>query len=136
MNILGVDPGRLKTGLAVIDSRGQILHRAIIAPAELGAQLPSLLERWNITRIALGDSTESEAARAQIEALLQTRADGIAPDITFKIVDETGSTLEARALYWADHARTGWRAWVPLSLQEPPEPVDDYAAAIVARRAL
>ena len=136
MNILGVDPGRLKTGLAAIDARGQILHRAIIAPAELGAQLPTLLLQWNVTRIALGDSTASQAARAQIEAWLQTRAAAVNWEIALDIVDETGSTLEARALYWADHARTGWRAWVPLSLQEPPEPVDDYAAVIVARRAL
>lgn len=128
MNILGVDPGRAKTGLAVIDGDGHILWRAILAPTELGARLPRMVEEQSVSLIALGDSTSSRAARAAIEAAL--------PHIGVRVVDESGSTLEARALYWADHPRAGWRALVPLSLQEPPEPIDDYAAAVVARRAL
>ena len=132
MNILGIDPGRAKTGLAVINDEGEILYRIIIAPGSLGAALLSLWKRWRISRIALGDSTASEPARAQIETALQS----LALEIEVRVVDETGSTLEARALYWNDHRRAGWRALVPLSLQEPPEPIDDYAAAVVARRTL
>ena len=128
MNVLGVDPGRAKTGLAVVNPDGEILWRAIIAPAELGAAVLLLLQKWQVAFVALGDSTASAQARAQIEAL------GSSPEV--RIVDESGSTLEARGLYWADHRRSGWRALVPLSMQEPPEPVDDYAAAVVARRAL
>lgn len=129
MNVLGIDPGRLKTGLAVVDEAGQSLWRAIIAPDALGAQLPGLIAQWQITVAALGDSTASATARAQIEGALGSGA-------AVRVVDESGSTLEARALYWADHPRRGWRALVPLSLQEPPEPVDDYAALVIARRAL
>ena len=127
MNVLGIDPGRLKTGVAVIDASGQILWRAIIAPDTLEARLPALLLQWQIARIALGNSTASEQARAQIERARPA-------SVELGIVDETGSTLEARAIYWAENPRSGWRKWVPLSLQEPPEPIDDYAAVIVARR--
>ena len=127
-NILGIDPGRRKTGVAVVGARGDILWRAIIAPDELEACVPQLVAQWHIARIALGDSTASEQARAHIESAIA------GADVELRIVDETGSTLEARALYWADHPRRGWRALVPLSLQEPPEPIDDYAAVVVARR--
>ena len=130
MNVLGVDPGRLKTGVAIINAEGAILWRAIIAPDALQAQLPDLINQWRIARIALGDSTASENARAQIERATASLT------VELRIVDETGSTLEARPLYWADNPRTGWRKLVPLSLQEPPEPIDDYAAVVVARRGL
>lgn len=126
--VLGVDPGRAKTGLAVVNQSGEILWRAIIAPAELGERLPELVEKWRVGVLALGDSTASENARAQIESL--------ALDVALRVVNESGSTLEARALYWKDNPPMGWRRVVPISLQEPPTPVDDYAAAIVARRAL
>ena len=126
---MGIDPGRAKTGLAVVDASGAVLWRAIIAPGELEAQLPAIVAQWRIGWVALGDSTASAQARAQIEAALGA-------DVEVRIVDESGSTLEARGLYWADNGRRGWRAWVPLSLQEPPEPIDDYAAVVVARRGL
>ena len=130
MKILGIDPGRRKTGVAVINGDGEILGRDIIAPDALEARLPDLIIRWEISRIALGDSTASDNARAQIERAIANLA------VELRIVDETGSTLEARALYWRDHPRAGWRRLVPLSLQEPPQPLDDYAAAVVARRGL
>lgn len=130
MNILGIDPGRLKTGVAVVGDKGETLWRAIIQPDALEARLPELLNQWQIEVIALGDSTASDNARAQIE-----RAIAELP-VELRVVDESGSTLEARPLYWADNPPRGWRKLVPLSLQEPPEPIDDYAAVIVARRSL
>lgn len=130
MNVLGIDPGRLKTGVAVVSSHVEILWRAIIAPDLLEERLPELLSHWEISVVALGDSTASENARAQIERVIA------GTNIELRIVDESGSTLEARPLYWADHPRAGWRRLVPLSLQEPPEPIDDYAAVVVARRSL
>lgn len=130
MNVLGVDPGRSKTGVAVVNSvGGEILWREIIAPDALESRLPEIIRRWQIERVALGHSTASDEARAQIERAIADL------NIELRIVDESGSTLEARALFWRDHPRAGWRRIVPLSLQEPPQPVDDYAAAIVARRA-
>ena len=130
MNILGIDPGRLKTGVAAVGARGEILWRAIIAPDELETRLPEILNQWTISLVALGDSTASQNARAQIERVIAET------QIELRIVDESGSTLEARPLYWTDHPRAGWRKLVPLSLQEPPEPIDDYAAVVVARRGL
>lgn len=130
MNVLGIDPGRRKTGVAAVGAQGEILWREIIAPDTLEMRLPEILNQWQIERIALGDSTASDDARAQIERAI------VDSSIEFRVVDESGSTLEARALYWDANPRAGWRKLVPLSLQEPPEPIDDYAAAIVARRGL
>jgi hypothetical protein len=52
------------------------------------------------------------------------------------IIDETDTTYRARALYFAEHPPRGWRRLLPLGLQVPPGPIDDYAAMLIARRYL
>lgn len=130
MKILGIDPGRAKTGLAVVDGTGAIHLRAIIETAQLESAVKSLLLDWNIERVALGNSTSSKEARARLEAVLR------GPGLLLELVDEKNSTLEARGLYFETFPPRGWRRLLPLSAQVPPVPVDDFAAVIVARRLL
>lgn len=130
MNILGVDPGRDKTGLAVVDQTGAILWRAVVETSRLELELQLLLEKWPVERVALGNSTSSKAAQARIAIQTKNR------DIAVELVDEKNSTLEARTLYFEAHPPRGWKRLLPLSAQVPPVPVDDFAAVIVARRLL
>ncbi len=132
MTVLGVDPGRDKTGLAVVDTEGKVHFRAVVATTALAQSIEDAAARWPITRIALGDSTSSQTARALIEALIFERGWAI----SVELVDEKNSTLEARALYFGVNPPRGWRRLVPLSAQAPPCPVDDFAAEVVARRLL
>ena len=126
--ILGIDPGREKTGLALV--RGdEVVWRKIIAPADLETEIRALLQEHAIEKMALGHSTSSQNARQILETADFGR------EIPVQIVPETGSTLEARALYFAHNPPRGWRRIVPLSLQTPPENVDDFAAVVIARRA-
>ena len=52
------------------------------------------------------------------------------------LIDERETTLRARALYFADHPPRGWRRLIPLGMQLPPCPIDDYAAVLIGRRFL
>ena len=130
MRVLAIDPGRDKCGVAVavLDAVGDInvLERRIVPRSQIGEMLPALVQQHNVQRIVLGHATTSVTLKAE---LLRC-----APDVDVLTVDETGSTLEARALYWQEHRPRGWRRLVPLSLQVPPEPVDDFAAIVLARR--
>jgi len=128
MNILGIDPGRSKTGLAVIDENGAIQWRGVLKAERLPTKLVSVLDQWKVERIALGDSTSSQETRALLEKSF--------PSFPIEFVDEKNSTLEARPLYFRENPPRGWRRLIPLSLQVPPVPIDDFAAAIIARRAL
>jgi RNase H-fold protein (predicted Holliday junction resolvase) len=130
-HILGIDPGRQKTGLALIDAAGSIVWRRIAPTPELGPVLVELLETWPVSRVALGHSTGSEAAAALIQAVLAKRDS----DAVLEIVNERDSTLEARSLYFEAYPPRGLSRLVPQSLQCPPVPIDDFAAAILARRA-
>lgn len=127
---LGIDPGRIKAGLALVNARGEIVWRAIVPAADLRAELERVLAENEVGRVALGDSTASAPTEALLEEILAAKA----LDLRVEIVDERDSTLQARALYFEHHPRRGWRRWVPLSLQDTPEPVDDFAAVILTRR--
>ena len=132
MKILGVDPGSAKTGLAIVNQNREIFWRQIIAPEQLGIHLNAILQTQRLEIIALGDSTASQRAKIQIEAVLRSQNSPAA----LQIVDEYGSTLEARALYWHAKPPRGWKRLIPLSLQVPNESIDDFAAAVIALRAL
>ena len=124
--VLAVDPGRDKCGLAVVARDGAIVERRVA----LVAQAQNIVLDWarahQISAVVLGDSTTSREWQARLAAWL--------PETQILFADERGSTLEARTLYWQHHPPRGWRRLVPLSLQTPPEPIDDYAAVVLARR--
>jgi hypothetical protein len=54
--------------------------------------------------------------------------------MTLKVVDEYRTTEEAKKLYWQVNPPKGWRRFLPVTMQVPPEPVDDLVAVILARR--
>jgi hypothetical protein len=54
--------------------------------------------------------------------------------VKFSLIDEKYTTVEGRKLYFQYTPRRGWRRFVPLSLQYPPEPVDDFVAWIIGQR--
>jgi RNase H-fold protein (predicted Holliday junction resolvase) len=127
--VLAIDPGRDKCGVALVMHEGQsekILWRRVVSVGQMGEVIEDLSQRWSFSQVVLGDSTASAQWRAKIEEWL--------PEVEISLINESHSTYEARALYWQTHPPHGWRRLLPLSLQEPPEPIDDFAAVILARR--
>jgi RNase H-fold protein (predicted Holliday junction resolvase) len=127
--ILALDPGREKCGIAIVSrhlSQLQVLVRRVVPSSEVERMLPELMKQWQVKRIVLGDATSSRDWRERLQKLV--------PDFDLVLVEEAGSTLEARALYWKENRPRGWRRALPLSLQTPPEPIDDFAAVVLAER--
>jgi len=77
----------------------------------------------------LGDRTSSGKAKEVLSELL-------IEDKKLEIlsVDEHHSTELARRYYWRKHPPRGLRRLIPLTMQVPPVPVDDYVAVILAER--
>jgi RNase H-fold protein (predicted Holliday junction resolvase) len=125
MKVLSIDPGREKCGVAVVEDTPRVLWQAIIPRAEFERDIGTILLEWQPDAVLLGHATTSQALHKVL--LAHTT-------IPIHIVEETGSTLEARELFWQANPPCGWRRWVPLSLQEPPVPLDDFAAIVLARR--
>ncbi len=115
---IGLDPGR-NLGVAYVHEDGRLERAEIILLEEL-----SYLKLPTGSQIIVGDGTGSE----RVQRLLHERK------LVFHLVDESGTTLEARALYFKAHPPPFWMRLLPQGLRFPPRPIDDYAAyAIVLR---
>src|SRR5574341_93337 len=123
--VLAVDPGRGKCGLAVLDGM-RVLARAVVPRDSLAATLREWRGQFAIDEIIVGNRTSAEEVAAAVRREL--------PGVPVALGDEAGTTLEARRLYFTEHPQRGWRRIIPPGLRLPPEPYDDYAAVVLARR--
>ena len=124
--ILGIDPGTRKAGFALVGADGSIVELGIEEIGTLEGRARDLIGRHEVGAIALGTGTNSAAMLEQLGGL----------GVPIRLVDERETTLRARALYFADHPPRGWKRLLPLGMQLPPRPIDDYAAVLIARRYL
>jgi RNase H-fold protein (predicted Holliday junction resolvase) len=125
--ILAIDPGRDKCGLALGDG-GRVVARAVLPVWRLIPILSEWASRHRIDHVVVGDRTAAAEVRRAVEQAL--------PGVPVSLAPEEGTTLLARRRYFQDHPPRGWRRLVPLSLQVPPEPYDDYAAVVLLERFL
>ena len=126
--LLGLDPGRDKCGVAVMNDRQEVIYHQVIDSDQAIADLTQLSQQYNLDLIVMGDGTTSKNWRQQIESDLTT-----VPVVT---VNETNSTLEARDRYWVMYPPKGLQRMVPPGLRVPPRPVDDIVAIILIERYL
>ena len=122
----GLDPGRDKCGLAVVDDAGHCIFHQVVATEKLGEELLGLQERYGFVTLVMGNGTTSRKAKATVQSVL--------PDIKLAVVDEYRTTDAAREEYWKMNPPTGWKRLMPRGMLVPPVPVDDLAALILARR--
>lgn len=126
INFMGIDPGRDKCGVAVLNSAGEIKFQRVVPTEELDGVIKNLAASMQIQSVILGDGTTHKSAAAKISAA----------GLTFQLVDEKHTTEEARRLYWQKNPPRGWRKLLPTSMQVPPEPVDAIVAEILVKRFL
>ena len=123
---LGIDPGRSKTGLALVDGAGQIVALHIAMTESIDQELQAFVAADKLCGIVMGDGTNNKRIGDAVRRVF--------PKAPLALVGEAHSTAEARALYWQVKPPTGWRRLVPLGLLVPPEPLDAYAAVVQVRR--
>ena len=126
--VLAVDPGSDKCGLAVVAADGSMVWREIVATADLQVAVARLVQEHGPEPVLMGNGTWSKKLRP---VLVETLARGAGP--TLVMVDEKHTTERARLLYWEHNPPKGLWKLVPLGLQVPREPYDDYAAVVMAR---
>lgn len=123
MVVLSVDPGRRKCGVAVVSTEEGILHRRIVPREEVGPSVRQIVGTYAPVEVLVGGSTGSREVVEELKAQL-------ARDI--RVVDERHTTERARRRFYQDHPPRGLWRLVPLGLQVPPVPYDDYAAVVMA----
>ena len=121
MKVLAVDPGREKCGVAVCGPGGVVARQVVPLP-----EVDGVVRRWaadhGVDVVLVGDQTGAKQVLNRLSGL----------PVPVASVRERGTTLLARRRYFRDHPPRGWRRFLPLSFQVPPEPYDDYAAVVIA----
>jgi len=126
--ILAVDPGRDKCGVAVVEPNGRVLHKAVAATENIAGDIRRLVGEYQVERLVLGDRT---AANTVMRALRHAHL-----PLSPILVDEHRSSELGRKRYFQENPPRGWRRLLPLTLQTPPRPYDDYVAVVLAERYL
>ena len=125
---LGIDPGRSKTGLALVNGVGKIVKLHIAESQNIDNEIVEFIKNSCPVHIVLGNGTNSRNIGESIKRVL--------PDVMVAVVEEAHSTEEARTLYWQENPPKGLKKLIPLGLLVPPVPLDAYAAVILVRRFL
>ena len=125
---LGIDPGRSKTGLALVDSVGKIVKLHIAESQNIDNEIVEFIKKSCPVQIVLGNGTNSRNICEVVQKVLT--------DVFITVVEEAHSTEEARTLYWQEKPPKGLKKLIPLGLLVPPVPLDAYAAVILVRRFL
>ena len=128
MTIAALDPGRDKCGFAVLERSGRVCMQRVIATAALEQEVQAAQLQYGFTQLIEGNGTTSQSARQRLTEAL--------PDLTILVVDEYRTTELAKGEYWKAYPPRGWRRLLPVTMQVPPVPVDDFVAVILARRYL
>lgn len=127
--IIAVDPGREKCGIAVVHSKKGALCQKVVATADMAATVTQLAAQYAVSVVVLGDRTTSRQAAAVLAGILVNGS-----PLTVIPVDEHRSTDAARQRYWRENPPRGLKRFIPVTMQVPPVPVDDYVAVILAER--
>ncbi|WP_110954096.1 RuvC family protein [Anaerosinus massiliensis] len=126
--VIAIDPGREKCGIAVVEQSKKVLYQEVIFTIDLENKIKTLLEKYKIEKILLGNGTSSDTAKQQVEKSTTPS------DVKIELVEEYRTTDAAKIRYWQSHPPRGLRRLIPTGMQVPPVPVDDYVAVILAER--
>ena len=119
--IVSVDPGRNKCGLVLVDcDRDCVIEGHVVATEAVLDTLQCWRRDAPIEFLVLGNGTASNSLRDQLP-----------DDLPVKVVDERGTTLQARKRYWQLWPPRGWRRLMPQGLLVPPSELDAIAALVI-----
>ena len=125
---LGIDPGRSKTGLALVNGAGKIVKLHIAESQNIDNEIVEFIKNSCPVQVVLGNGTNSRNIGESVKMVF--------PDVMVTVVEEAHSTEEARTLYWQENPPKGLKKLIPLGMLVPPVPLDAYAAVILVRRFL
>ena len=119
--IVSVDPGRNKCGLVLVDCDSDcVIEGHVVATNAVLDTLQCWRQVAPVEFLVLGNGTASGSLRDQLPE-----------DLPVKLVDERGTTLQARKRYWQLWPPRGWRRLIPQGLLLPPTELDAVAALVI-----
>lgn len=124
MVVIGICPGRKRTGICVEDSVQGTLRRGVISSLSLGDHISKYKFMYPDSVIVCEDS---EKSRDLITSFNFTDTDII-------YLKDSGLKSTARKLYWRRHRKPWWAFLLPKAILKPKRRIDDYKATVLARK--
>ena len=124
--IISIDPGKSKCGIAVVNSSGEVLKREVVSTTNIVEILSEFINEYSANKFLIGSGTFSKTVKKMIINSL--------PNIPIEVIDEKYSTEVARKLYFKEYPPKGIFKIIPLGLQIPPVPYDDFAAVVLEKK--
>ena len=127
--MVAIDPGTVKCGVAILDYSGLLIEGFSVNRSSFISQFKETLTLHSPLQCIVGDGTSSKALISEIQENCS---------IPVVVIDEFGSTLEARKLWAESEWSTGIYKYVPLIIKTLFEPssLDSYAAWALGLRFL
>lgn len=129
--LLAVDPGREKSGVAIMTcGHAELIEKSIYPTDQLKTHLFDLSVQYKgqIKEFVCGNGTNHKHVFNILEML------GAELDIITNLVDEAHTTELARKRYFEVHPPKGLKRLIPKGLLYPPVPVDDFTAWIIGEQ--
>jgi RNase H-fold protein (predicted Holliday junction resolvase) len=123
---VGIDPGDVKCGYAVVSADGFRLALEIVPTQKLIERLERDVQSDCLTMVCVGNATKSETIVKMIR--------GRWPHVPIALVDERNTSLLARRSYYDDHPPRGIWRFIPRGLLVPKAQLDGYAALLIIER--
>ncbi|HXW77789.1 MAG TPA: hypothetical protein VEJ20_10290 [Candidatus Eremiobacteraceae bacterium] len=114
--------------MAVVFENGDRESLAVVPTGAIEASIERVVGAGDVAAFCIGHATTSDP----LLKLCRSRW----PSIPLHVVDETNTTYAARARYYEDHPPRGFARLIPRGLLVPSEPLDGYAALLIAERFL
>ncbi|MGN0954111.1 Holliday junction resolvase RuvX [Dialister sp.] len=125
--IIAVDPGKDKTGCAVVEEDGSLIFKKVIPTLDYEKEVAALLSRYPVRAFIMGNGTRHNEMKDRSIKLLKT----MERNIPVVLVDEKYTTEMGEQWYWKDHPARGFQRLIPKGMRTIPVPVDDYVAWII-----
>ncbi len=144
--ILAFDPGRDKTGFALVNFNGGLIFSGMFPSQEREKFFDMLLNKKSIEEFIIeGEDKEYKNFFSRIKFIAvgngthskefyENAKNKFPSEFEIKIVDEKNTTLEARKLYWKIHKPGFFIKILPEGLRVPKRVLDDLAAWAIALR--
>jgi RNase H-fold protein (predicted Holliday junction resolvase) len=129
--ILAIDPGSDKVGYALVHYDLSHSEMGIVYLGELHKTFARICCSGSNPlpeTVVIGNGTAASVVCRLYNSL------ELDPPVRF--AEEKNTTYKARSRYFEEHPPTGLWKLVPLGLQMPPRPVDDYAALLIGEKYL
>ena len=125
--ILAMDPGKDKTGVALVSEDGSLVDKKVAKTAIFEQELTDFLQDRGFSACVMGNGTRHQVMQARVEAWLKKQ------DIHLPVVlvDEKYTTEMGEQWYWKDHPAKGLSRLIPKGMRTVPVPIDDYVAWII-----